>query len=69
MADPEFRLTKVVKDSSNYEQPTVKFCDIDQDIFGPQSQRSSKGSRKLHKTMLVVDDDETEAIDDDEAWE
>jgi hypothetical protein len=53
----------------DYEQPTVKFCDIDQDIFGPSAVSSTK-SRKLHKTTLLVDEnDENEAIDDDETWE
>jgi hypothetical protein len=53
----------------DYEQPTVNFCDIEQDIFGP-STVSSKKSRKLGKTTLLVDEnDESEAIDDDETWE
>ena len=53
----------------DYEQPTVKFCDIDQDIFG-SSTTTSKKSRKLRKTTLLVDEnDDSEAIDDDETWE
>lgn len=48
----------------------MKFCDIDQDIFGPSSSASSKKLRKLRKTTLTVDDDdEGEAIDDDETRE
>ena len=55
---------KWLQDTLDYEHPTVKFCDIDQAIFGKAQTKDAK--RVLEKSTLVVDEaDENEAIVDD----
>ena len=58
-------IKRPLQDLSDYEHPTVKFCDIDQAIFGKAKPKSAS-KRSLEKSMLVLDGDSPdEAIVDD----
>lgn len=59
----------IVKESLNYEHPTVKFCDIKQELFDePKSGTKPAAQRTLRTTTLLVDpDDEAEAITDNDS--
>lgn len=60
-----------LQDLSDYKHLNVKFCDIDQVIFGKAKPKSaSKHSLRVEKSMLVLDGDSPDKaiVDDNTQW-